>query len=344
MKPFEYWHPRLAEAPYYAALLLRCAAAGLPPKFLAKANYALDHGELGLGSKYRTQLAFDQVYFPTTELIDFDRSDIEEINVAIGQFVHNHENQAILKPDIGAVGKGVLKISGAASPSSQLPELSGQYLLQAYCDLPEEFGIFFVRQQGNGRITGVNRKHFPTVIGDGQSTITQLAERHERFTNNWQIFMQYQDGGTVLAADEERRLSFIGSHTMGCKFTNDRHLVTTSLTNAISQICANQPGFNFGRLDVRAASEAHLQRGEFIVIEVNGVASLPTHMFDPDLSVQEAYRIFLLHAKLLVDIANENRHQPMTLKPYSELWQQAKQNHALLNQLHERSMRNPQSP
>jgi hypothetical protein len=344
MKAFEFWHPRLAEAPYYAALLLRCAAAALPPKYLAKANYALDHGELGLGSKYKTQLAFDQAYFPATELIDFDHDDLEQTYTEIERFVQAQQNQAILKPDIGAVGKGVIKLSALERPSSQLPELSGQYLLQAYCDLPDEFGIFFVRQHGNGRITGINRKHFPTVLGDGQSTLTQLAQRHERFTKNWQIFMQYQDGDAVLASGEERILSFIGSHTMGCKFTNDYQLITPSLTNAIEQFCAHQPGFNFGRLDVRVASEAHLQRGEFVVIEVNGVASLPTHMFDPDLSVQAAYRIFLLHAKLLVDIAAEHRHQPMALKSYSDLWRQAKANHTLLNQLHEQSMRKPQSP
>ena len=82
---------------------------------------------------------------------------------------------------------------------------------------------------------------------------------------------------------------------------------------------------------------------DIVVIEVNGVASLPTHMFDPDLSVQAAYRIFLQHAKLLVDIAAEHRHQPMALKSYSDLWRQAKANHTLLNQLHEQSMRKPQS-
>ena len=64
-----------------------------------------------------------------------------------------------------------------------------------------------------------------------------------------------------------------------------------------------------------AADEEALKRGEFVVIEVNGVASLPTHMFDPKFSVWQAYKIFFEHGKLLAQIAAEHRDKPM------EFWQ-----------------------
>lgn len=335
-KPFEFWHPRIAEAPYYVALLARCAAHGLPPRYLAKANWGLDHGELGLGSKYTTQLAFDQAYFPETIEVNFN--DANTAISAIEAFTSSRDSDFILKPDIGAVGKGILRIDTKKPLVDQIPVLRGAYLLQSYCPLPEEYGVFYVRQNGVGRITGINRKHFPTVTGDGEQNIGQLARSHERFTDHWRIFMKYFDDETVPAAGEVVRLSFIGSHTMGCMFTDDSYLVTRPLTESVNTFCANQPGFNFGRLDVRAASEAALQAGEFTVIEVNGIASLPTHMFDPAISVRRAYEIFLWHAKLLVDVAVEHRDRDMALDSYRALWARAKANYASLNQLHEAAM------
>ena len=75
MKHFEFWPPRLFEAPYYLALAWGCLRHRLAPRDLAKANYALDHGELGLGSKFSTQMAFDQAYFPATQLLSTETPD-----------------------------------------------------------------------------------------------------------------------------------------------------------------------------------------------------------------------------------------------------------------------------
>lgn len=336
MKPFEFWHPRLAEAPYYAALLLRCAASGLAPKDLAKANYGLDHGELGLGSKYQTQLAFDEKYFPTTQMIDFDEHAL--IHDTISTFADQYGPDLILKPDIGSVGKGILRLDGRRAMHNQLPPLSGRYLLQTFCPEPLEYGVFYVRQLGISRITGINRKHFPTVVGDGRTPIGELARQHARYTDHWRIFMKYADQDRVAEEGEIVSLSFIGSHTMGCMFTDDSDLISPRLTESFDTICQDQPGFNFGRFDVRTQSDQHLQRGEFTIIEVNGIASLPTHMFDPELSTADAYRIFLMHAKLLVDIANEHRGQDMALDSYAELWRRAKSSHAMLNHLHRQAM------
>ena len=335
-KPFEFWHPRIAEAPYYAALLARCAAHRLPPKYLAKANWALDHGELGLGSKYTTQLAFDQSHFPDTALIDFDSTP--DAIAEIAAFTASRGTDFVLKPDIGAVGKGIIKLDTNQALADQIPTLSGEYLIQAFCPLPEEYGVFYVRQHGIGRITGINKKHFPTVTGDGRHSLAELAKAHYRFTDHWRIFMKYIDSEKVPEAGEEVRLSFIGSHTMGCMFTDNSHLITRQLTDSLNKFCANQPGFNFGRLDVRTASEDALKEGDFKVIEVNGIASLPTHMFDPDISIRRAYDIFLGHAKLLVDVAVEHRKKEMPLDSYRALWSRAKANYASLNNMHEAAM------
>ena len=341
IKPYEFWHPRIFEAPYYLYLLLGCLRYRLPVKHLAKANWALDHGELGLGSKYATQMAFAQDYFLPTILLDqelLDQNLLEQDNkpalAAATAFAEQHGWPLILKPDMGAVGKGIQKLHNAQELQQALERLQSPSLLQQFTPANHEYGVFYVRHRGKGAITGINKKHFPTITGNGRDTIQDLAERHYRYTHHWDLFLRYLDTARVPAEGEAIQLSFVGSHTMGCKFTNDTHLVTNELLQAIETICASQPGFNFGRFDVKADSEAAFQAGEFKVIEVNGVASLPTQMFDPDQSVLEAYRIFLHHGKALLQVAAEHRGKPMMLLGYRELMKRARNNHSLLNRIH----------
>ena len=342
MKHFEFWPPRLFEAPYYLALAWGCLRHRLAPRDLAKANYALDHGELGLGSKFSTQMAFDQAYFPATQLLSTETPDAstprrDAWSQQITEFATLHGYPVIVKPDIGAVGKGVQMVSSASEIAAVVESLEVDQILQEFCMEPCEFGVFFVRESGTGRISGINKKHFPTVIGDGKQTLQQLARQHPRYTQHWSIFLNHNDLTQIPQEAEEVRLSFIGSHTMGCMFTDSTTLATQALENRLNELCKPQPGFNFGRLDVRAASDEAFQRGEFVVIEVNGIASLPTHMFDPSYRLSQAYKIFLGHARLLVSIAAEHRNQEMQIDTYRELWARAKANAQALDAQHDRA-------
>jgi len=337
MKHFEFWHPRLFELPYYLYLLAGCAWRLLPIKSLAKANYALDHGEIGIGSKVHTQFAFEQGRFLPTEALPEALTQAEKVARVI-EFGAQHGYPLILKSDIGSVGKGVVKVHKPAEIAARVAALRGPYLVQQFTVNNVEFGVFFARKSGSGAITGINRKHFPAVTGDGQLTLGELAARHERATPHWQTFLQYLDTDRVPAAGEEVQLSFIGSHTMGCKFTDDSALLTPELNAAVNDLFASQPGFNFGRLDVKAQSVDAFQAGDFVVIEVNGVASLPTHMFDPQNSVWQAWRIFLRHGRLLLDIAAEHRQQPMQLASYRDIIRRAGNNAGVLDAAHESLM------
>lgn len=335
IRHFEFWHPRLFEVPYYVYLAWRCLVRGLPPKYLAKANWALDHGEIGIGSKFDTQMAFDQTHFPATAWLS---DEPEARRRAALAFAAEHGYPLVLKPDQGSVGKGVTRAADEPSLLAQLERVHGPYMLQTFCPHNIEYGVFFVRTGGEARVTGLNRKHFPTIVGDGERSIEALARDHERYTAHWQLFLQDIDTARVPAAGESVQLSFVGSHTMGCKFTDDTHVLTSELERAIIGICDSQPGFNFGRLDVKAPSEAAFLAGEFVVIEVNGVASLPTHMFDPANSLARAYRIFLEHGRLLVDAASENRDRPMTLYGWRDIGRRVAASQRQLNEAHSRAL------
>ncbi|MFU8813846.1 MAG: hypothetical protein ACNA7W_00770 [Pseudomonadales bacterium] len=86
-------------------------------------------------------------------------------------------------------------------------------------------------------------------------------------------------------------------------FTNDTHRLTPALEESVVALCEHQRGFNFGRFDVTAESEAAFFAGDFVVIEVNGIASLPTHVFDPHHNLRRGYGILPEHAADLLECA-----------------------------------------
>jgi hypothetical protein len=333
IKPYEFWSPRVFEAPFYIYLGAQCLLNGVSIKGLAKANYGLDHGEIGIGSKYESQMSFDQQYFLPTSLVKSTLSDTEKRRFVL-KFVDTHGYPVILKSDVGCVGKGIVKISSEADLNKKLPLLLGDYILQKFTSYPYECGIFYIRENGTPRITGINKKHFPSVVGNGTDNLLTLAKNHQRFTHHWYSFLQYIDLSRIPKEGESVRLSFIGSHTLGCKFTDDSHLLTPELEQAIFDVFSNQPGFNFGRVDVKSESEDAFKEGKFVVIEVNGVASLPTHMFDPKFSVFKAYKIFFEHARYLARIAREHKKQAMALLSYKQILEKVKSNQQMLDKVH----------
>lgn len=341
IKKYEFWNPRLFEIPFYIYLGLQCLINRVGIKGLAKANYALDHGEIGLGSKFDSQLAFDQRFFLPSVLIEGSLT-VDQKKDQIHAFVKQHGYPVILKSNVGSVGKGIVKVSTDDDVDKHTPRLLGGYILQKFTSNPFECGVFYVRQKGKPKITGINKKHFPTVVGNGRDDVLALAKSHPRYSKHWNSFLQDIDTTEVLQLGAEKRLSFIGSHTLGCKFTDDGDLHTDELEKAIFAVFETQSGFNFGRVDVKAADEEAFKRGEFVVIEVNGVASLPTHMFDPKYSVWQAYEIFFQHAKYLANIAAEQRSQPMVLLSYWQVLQKVKENQNMLNVVHQALMGNPE--
>ena len=333
IKRYEFWPARLFETPFYLWLGLQCLRRRIGVRTLAKANYALNHGEIGLGSKFDTHNAFDEKYFLPTRLLP-DQLTTQEKAAFIRTFGQQHGYPLLLKSNVGCVGKGIIKLASEEDVEAALSSVIGDYILQKFTPFNTEFGVFYARHQGKPRITGINRKHFPCVIGNGTDSLASLAKNHYRYSDHWHAFMQYHDTSRILREGETVQLSFIGSHTLGCKFTDESHLITKQLQEAVFNVFDNQPGYNFGRIDIKAESPEAFFKGEFVVIEVNGVASLPTHMFDPKYSLTEAYTIFLQHAGLLARIAQEHRQKPMTFLPVGQLLKQIKAGHDTLNEAH----------
>jgi hypothetical protein len=99
------------------------------------------------------------------------------------------------------------------------------------------------------------------------------------------------------------RLVFAGNHCKGSIFANGESDITPALTAAIDRILSDIPDFHFGRVDVRYRNLASLRRGTgFRIIEINGVGSEATHIWDPATRLRDAYRTQFDHYRQAFEI------------------------------------------
>ena len=202
----------------------------------------------------------------------------------------------IVKPDVGQRGRGVRRAGDEAELLDALEELPVDVLAQEYVDLPEEYGVFWVDDPRDGpRILSITLKEFPCVAGDGRRSLEDLILDHPRL-RFWaeRFFLRLGDRiGEVPAAGERVALGIAGNHAQGTTFRDGTSLATPELAAAIEALARRyrDGGFHFGRFDLRAPSREAFQRGEGLrVLELNGVTSEATHIYDPERSLLQAWR------------------------------------------------------
>ncbi len=222
----------------------------------------------------------------------------------------------VAKPDIGCNGTGVRLIRDRADLDTYIEAFpSGETIvLQHYVDSPHEAGLFYVRHPGEaqGRITSITLKHPPSVTGDGRSTLRRLILIDPRAGKVPQLYLPRLANRLdhVPAQGERVQLVFVGNHCKGSVFEDGSALVTPALTQAVDRLTKAMPEFFFGRIDVRFASLPRLRQGEgFTVIEINGVGSEATHIWDPRTTLWEAWKAQFFHYGAAFRIGAANRRR-----------------------------------
>ncbi len=110
-----------------------------------------------------------------------------------------------------------------------------------------------------------------------------------------------------MPKDEKRNLVPYGNHARGAKFIDGSDWITPKLTEIINEMCLQIPGFYFGRLDIMYNTFEELERGEnFSLVELNGAASEPTHIYDPKHSIFFAWKELMRHIRYMFEISMEN--------------------------------------
>lgn len=216
----------------------------------------------------------------------------------------------VLKPDVGERGKAVEMIRDLQHLNEFVSEIEEDHILQEFAQ-GEEVSIFYYcyPTSENGRIFSITEKCFPNVTGDGESTLEELILMDERAVA---LARKYFDQNEDTLEDipkqgEKVQIIDIGTHSRGAIFMEGDWLKTAELELVIDKICKGYKGFYFGRFDIRTPSFEDIKHGQnFKIIELNGVTSESTNIYDKRYSLFDAYKILFKQWKIAFEIGEEN--------------------------------------
>ena len=279
--------------------------------FFSAANPKITNGGFLCESKKDIHNIMDKRLYPRTMHFEPGVS-IEQVLSELKD--NGFDFPLIGKPDTGGRGRGVKLLENEEDCAVYVSHSLVNFHIQQFIPYKNEVGVFYYRLPGKekGKITGIVRKEFLSVTGDGISTLNELILKDDRAVLQMNSLQNiYQDKlELILPIGEKKLLVPYGNHARGAKFIDDTHLIDTQLTYVINDICSGIEDFYFGRLDIRFDNWEDFKNGrEFSVIEVNGAGAEPTHMYDPRHSIFFAWKEILKHWLILnrVSILNHRR-------------------------------------
>jgi len=233
----------------------------------------------------------------------------------------------VLKPNVGQRGHFVSVVENtedARAYFEQHPKI--EVIAQEYAG-GVEYGVFYLRRpdEKRGRIFSITDKRYPAVIGDGKTTLENMILRDDRAVCQGKAFLrQFSDRlDWIPNTGESVPLTQLGTHCRGALFLDGRHLVTPELETAIDRISKSYQGFYFGRFDIKAPTVEDFQGGRHLaILELNGLTSEPTHIYQPGFSLREAHRTLREMWDAAFEIAAKNRdarHRPLTFRELASL-------------------------
>ena len=314
---WEYWPFQIVYIPIYFLWALYALRARTI-FFFNTCNPTMRNGGFIMDSKKEIYDLIPSQYYPKTRLV--------EQNVAFETVISLIEASQIqypliAKPDIGLRGSAVKKINSVDELRAYHYKASFDYLLQDLIPYAHEVGIFYVRfpHQKHGKITGIVAKEFLVVEGDGVSTLAELLKANPRYALQLKALAKEYGSqlDTVLTKGELRNLVPYGNHARGAKFLDYSHLISPELTKVIDEMCLQIPEFYFGRMDVMYRSWEELEQGKhFAIVELNGAASEPTHIYDPKHSLFFAWKELVKHISYMFQISVANQRRGYAFLPH----------------------------
>lgn len=320
---WEYWP---SWAIYWPVLLYGCYLA---LRYRSATLWALSNpgieplGGLALESKgaILAQLDAHSQHLPHWTTLDPDQTPAARLASAEA-FMQSQQLDwpIVIKPDVGERGQGVAVIRSRQALTDYLGQAHSRCILQEYVS-GQEFGVFFVRppEQTTARIFSITEKHLPSVIGDGQHTLRQLITSDARLLAlaDFYLTANYRRLDEIIKVGERIPLVELGTHCRGAIFYDANHLISPALAEALNRLVPPESGIHFGRFDLRAPDAEQLKAGTaFKIIELNGVSSESTDIYDPHNSIFHAWRQLFRQWRLAFEIGADNRalgHPPPTL-------------------------------
>jgi pimeloyl-ACP methyl ester carboxylesterase/membrane protein DedA with SNARE-associated domain len=216
----------------------------------------------------------------------------------------------VIKPDVGQRGFGVRIARSQPELEQALEWLACDALAQEYAP-GAEFGLFWLREPGatRGRLFSITEKRMPVIEGNGLDDLETLILADGRALCMAKAYFELHAPRLLQVPTRGERVQLVqlGSHCRGAVFLDGEWLRTRELEEAVERIARSFDGFCFGRFDVRASDPQELARGRgFKIIELNGLTSEATHIYDPRVGLRRAWAVLREQWRLAYAIGAQN--------------------------------------
>lgn len=276
--------------------------------FFSACNPAIDLGGMLHDRKTDIYNLLPQHIVPTTTIITS--------KAAAHTFIDRNNLQfpLIVKPNVGLKGFKVFKISNIEELNTFFEENDvneREWLLQEYIDFNKEFSVLFYRYP-QGQTFGVSsfiEKSYPNVIGDGINTLRTLIDQYNNpFLLKNNVYKRLvNDLDSVPEIGTKIILDFIGNYSRGAKFHSKMEFVSEEMGSMLSALFQKADGLNFFRIDLKSNSVDDFLKGEFKVLEINGMKSEPLHIYDAENTFMTNSRIIKEHWSIIENITREQK-------------------------------------
>lgn len=329
---WEFWPLWLVNAPLFFHVAGKCFLQYRQPTLFTAANPGIAHGGFIGESKSAILQALHGAGDAVASWILLPAGEGEVRMKALAEFQHSLPQAwpVVLKSDEGQRGLGVKIVRSPAEARAYLEQAAFPVIAQEYVP-GREYGIFYYRipGRGGGEILSITDKRFPSVTGNGRDDLETLILRDERAVCSAARFLASLADrlDEVPAAGSVVPLAELGTHSRGALFLDGNHLRTEALRREVDRLMRTFDGFYFGRLDLRVPDEAALKEGRGLrILEVNGVTSECTHIYDPQHSLWYAWTTLFAQWNLCLRIARENMArgvEPTPLPAFLKEWWRA---------------------
>jgi ATP-grasp domain len=233
----------------------------------------------------------------------------------------------VAKPDQGCRGAGVNLIQSRDELESYIQSFpkNEAFICHELIPYESEIGIFYCRMpwESNGKIISLTLKFFPKLLGDGIHTVGELISLDARASQLTHIYYPRlrEKLYNIPKQGDEVRLVFAGNHSKGAIFKNGSQYISATLTETFDRIAKRLPNFYFGRFDIRYKNIHSLELGqEFKIVEINGVSSESTHIWDSDYSLVNAYRELFKQFHLAFMIGDYNHKHGFKIQGFKDFY------------------------
>lgn len=306
LRNWEYWPWYIVYIPIYFYWLL-CGIKARSLWYISAVNPGFEYGGIIGASKSTIFQKTPSKYLPKSILVNSSIS-----HEKILQWLNDSEIDfpLIFKPDIGERGFNVELVKNEQELFNYLQNAKRNIILQEYIKYPLELGIFYYRFPGEecGTISSIVEKDFLKITGDGTSTIRQLMKIEDRARLQIKRLERVSVTDLEIVPDYGKviLLEPIGNHVRGTVFLDGNHLINKALLEIFDNLSHEIEGFFYGRFDLKCKDLDALYNDDFKILEINGAASEPAHIYSPGYSIRLGYKVLFHHWKTLYLISKAN--------------------------------------